>query len=200
MHSSRDDKYKHIIDTAAELFDNYGYGASMDSISKRANVSKQTLYVYFKNKEALYEHYMKEKCFKLPLTEIVLDRAKPIDEALFSFAQKYHLQQLQPKAIHLYQHAVGQISSYPEFPAMYLQYDPKQTLETVSRYLEDKVIEGTILLNNSSTESAIQLLLMFQGKAVHWRRLGIEIDMNEKQRDIYLKNCIDMFLNNKYIM
>ncbi len=45
----------HIIETAADLFGEYGYnGVRMEDIAVRAGVAKGTLYLYFKNKDDLF--------------------------------------------------------------------------------------------------------------------------------------------------
>lgn len=59
--SLKDSKRKAIEDSARELFDSYGYKAvSMDQIALRANVAKGTLYLYFKDKEDLFYHLVRE--------------------------------------------------------------------------------------------------------------------------------------------
>lgn len=54
-------KRSEIAKAAKELFTNFGYKAvSMDSIAERANVAKGTLYLYFKDKEALFYYLLEE--------------------------------------------------------------------------------------------------------------------------------------------
>lgn len=54
-------KRKEIAQAAKELFTEYGYkSVSMDLIAQKANVAKGTLYLYFKDKEALFYHLASE--------------------------------------------------------------------------------------------------------------------------------------------
>lgn len=51
-----------IIEKARELFQQYGYKkVSMDEIANKANVTKKTIYSYFKDKEELFKHFIQEE-------------------------------------------------------------------------------------------------------------------------------------------
>ena len=56
------DKKELVILKARELFSNYGYRkVSMDEIARSANVTKKTVYSYFKDKDSLFEYFVKEE-------------------------------------------------------------------------------------------------------------------------------------------
>lgn len=51
-----------VIQTARELFTKYGYKkVSMDEIAKEANVTKKTIYTYFKDKESMFQYFVIEE-------------------------------------------------------------------------------------------------------------------------------------------
>ena len=55
-------KEEQIINVARELFTTYGYKrVSMDEIAKCANVTKKTVYSYFKSKEELLKFFINEE-------------------------------------------------------------------------------------------------------------------------------------------
>ena len=55
-------KQEQIINVARRLFSKYGYKrVSMDEIAKEANVTKKTLYSYFKSKEELLKYFINEE-------------------------------------------------------------------------------------------------------------------------------------------
>src|SRR5215470_7332136 len=63
MRSSVGSKRRQIIDGACRVFLERGFdAASMGEIAREARVSKGTLYVYFKNKEELFEAIVEEQC------------------------------------------------------------------------------------------------------------------------------------------
>jgi len=56
-------KRRQIVDGAREIFLAQGFdAASMNDIARAAGVSKGTLYVYFKNKEELFEAIVSQEC------------------------------------------------------------------------------------------------------------------------------------------
>ena len=51
-----------IINSARDLFTKYGYKkVSMDEIALKADVTKKTVYSYFKDKDSLFEYFIKEE-------------------------------------------------------------------------------------------------------------------------------------------
>ena len=63
VRSSEGPKCRQIIDGACRVFLERGFdAASMGEIAREARVSKGTLYVYFKNKEELFEAIVEEQC------------------------------------------------------------------------------------------------------------------------------------------
>ena len=59
-------KEEQIIQTAKELFTKYGYKrVSMDEIAKKANVTKKTIYRYFKSKEELLKYYINQEILNM---------------------------------------------------------------------------------------------------------------------------------------
>lgn len=55
-------KKQQIIEAARKLFTMYGYRkVSMDEIAREANVTKKTIYTYFKDKEELYQYFVLEE-------------------------------------------------------------------------------------------------------------------------------------------
>ena len=59
-------KKEQIIEVARELFHKYGFKkVSMDEIAKSANVTKKTIYSYFKSKEELLEYFIQEEILNM---------------------------------------------------------------------------------------------------------------------------------------
>lgn len=60
------DKKNIVIETARELFIKYGYSkVTMDEIAKLANVTKKTIYSYFKDKETLFLYFINEELINM---------------------------------------------------------------------------------------------------------------------------------------
>lgn len=59
-------KKEEIINEARKLFNLYGYKkVSMDEVAKKANVTKKTIYSYFKDKEELFKYFIEEELLNI---------------------------------------------------------------------------------------------------------------------------------------
>lgn len=59
-------KKEEVINTARELFTEYGYKkVSMDEIARESNVTKKTIYSYFNDKEAMFKYFVEEELQKM---------------------------------------------------------------------------------------------------------------------------------------
>ena len=78
-------KEEQIIEAARDLFSTYGYKrVSMDEIAKKANVTKKTVYSYFKSKEDLLKYCINDEINKMKKIVEVTEYKK------FSFFKNVH--------------------------------------------------------------------------------------------------------------
>src|SRR5215510_13378788 len=84
-------KRQQIVEGARAIFLAQGFdAASMNDIARAAGVSKGTLYVYFDNKEQLFEAIVEEECFAHAEGVFDLDPADPdVAPALTRFGTAY---------------------------------------------------------------------------------------------------------------
>ena len=74
-----------IIISARNLFSQYGYKkVSMSDIAINANLTKKTIYSYFKTKEELFEYFINEELFKM---KSMVDE---IENSNLDFSNKLH--------------------------------------------------------------------------------------------------------------
>ena len=60
------EKKEVVINTARELFTKYGYKkVSMDEIARTSNVTKKTIYSYFKDKDELFRYFIEEELINM---------------------------------------------------------------------------------------------------------------------------------------
>ena len=70
-------KKEQIIAAARKLFTKYGYKkVSMDEIAREANVSKKTVYAYFKDKEELLKYFIFEELDKMRVAVTNIENKK----------------------------------------------------------------------------------------------------------------------------
>src|SRR3954467_13659308 len=79
-------KRRQILDGARKMFMDLGFdGASMNEIARAAGVSKGTLYVYFADKNRLFEAIMEEEALEQGKVVFNLDPARDAETTLRDF-------------------------------------------------------------------------------------------------------------------
>src|SRR5437773_3761100 len=83
-------KRRQILDGARKVFMDLGFdGASMGEIARSAGVSKGTLYVYFTDKNRLFEAIVEEEMSDQQKVAFNLDPERDVDTTLREFGQAY---------------------------------------------------------------------------------------------------------------
>ena len=83
-------KRRQILDGAREVFMDLGFdGASMNEIARAAGVSKGTLYVYFADKNRLFEAMIEDEAFAKAKTAYNLDPGRDVETTLREFGRAY---------------------------------------------------------------------------------------------------------------
>jgi len=83
-------KRRQILDGARKVFMDLGFdGASMGEIARSAGVSKGTLYVYFADKNRLFEAIVEEEAFEQGKVAFNFDPERDIATTLRQFGQAY---------------------------------------------------------------------------------------------------------------
>ena len=83
-------KRRQILDGARTVFLNLGFdGASMGEIARAAGVSKGTLYVYFADKNGLFEAIVEQECLEQGGATFNFDPARDVETTLRDFGQAY---------------------------------------------------------------------------------------------------------------
>lgn len=194
MSSRSEKKRTQILEAAGQLFTEQGYGVSMDSVAKLANVSKQTVYAHFRTKDILFETCVQSKCVSNQIDENAFNADAPLREALVGFGLRFQAMLMEPVVQQTFRNAVSQLDTHPQLAEIYLQSGPKKTTQVLGDFLQAKHDKGEITLKLSAEDSAMQLLLMFHGRAVYWGFLGASSHESEPQRLAYIQDCVELFL------
>src|SRR6202165_549028 len=83
-------KRRQILDGARKVFMDLGFdGASMGEIARSAGVSKGTLYVYFTDKNRLFEAIVEQESLEQGKLAFNFDPARDVTTTLMDFGQAY---------------------------------------------------------------------------------------------------------------
>nr|WP_152819962.1 TetR/AcrR family transcriptional regulator [Vibrio sp. B1Z05] len=179
---------------AGQLFAEHGYRVSMDAISKAANVSKQTVYAHFGTKDALFETCIQSKCITHRINDSEFDYQLPLQQMLVEFGMRFQNMLLEDGVKQTYRNAISQLDTHPDLASMYLESGPKTTITTLSHYLTKKLAQQSLTLMTPVEDAAMQLLLLFHGRAVYFANLGENCQESDEQRKVYIQSCVELFI------
>ena len=142
-----------VLEAAAKVFLSGGYlGASMDEISDLAGVSKQTVYTYFSNKEALFA------AMALALSNEANDRVHNNvaefgeDDDLEGYLVCYAVRQLEvvltPRILQLRRLVIGEVGRFPELGAALYAGGPGRAIASLAATFERLADRGALSVHD----------------------------------------------------
>lgn len=146
LESTYDGRELRILESARDLFLEQGYAAtSMDQVATRARISKTTLYTRFPSKEVLFEATIRWRCSAHGMVftpESFRDDA--IADALVAIARRFLDLLDSPEAIRIEQVVIGESVRFPEVARIFVEAAPAQTVQTVSAFMADAIMQGKL--------------------------------------------------------
>ena len=174
------DVRERIVQSAIECFSKYGFDRSrMDDIAKTADLSKGTLYLYFKSKEDLFYDICENnlKIIKEQLSEIFATKK----EDLVSDAERFYenLQRIENKGSEkVFFEIVAESARNPKLQRILYEQRTK-IFDVVKEYLDLQVEKGFFRKDIDTEAIASGLVALYNGLAVS-KFLGISGNLNKK--------------------
>jgi TetR/AcrR family transcriptional regulator, mexJK operon transcriptional repressor len=142
-----------VLEAAAKVFLSGGYlGASMDEIADLAGVSKQTVYTYFSNKEALFA------AMASALSNEASDRVQNSvaefgeDDDLEGYLVGYAVRQLEvvltPRILQLRRLVIGEVGRFPELGAALYAGGPGRAIASLAPTFERLADRGALSVHD----------------------------------------------------
>jgi AcrR family transcriptional regulator len=153
------DKRATILEAAASVFLGGGYlGASMDDIAALAGVSKQTIYVYFSSKEALFAA-MAAALSNQTSDRVHNDVADYRDgDDLAGYLTDYAVRQLQlvltPRILQLRRLVIGEVGRFPELGAALYGGGPGRAIAALAALFERLAARGLLAVRDPAVAAA----------------------------------------------
>jgi AcrR family transcriptional regulator len=155
-------KRRQILNGASKVFMDLGFdGASMGEIARAAGVSKGTLYVYFADKNRLFEAIVEEETIEQSKVAFNFDPERDVPTALREFGQAYIQLLCRPGGGSAIRTVMAIAERMPEVGRRYYAHVLEKTIGRLAAYLETRVQAGEVAIDDC-TLAASQFMLMCQ--------------------------------------
>ncbi|KQW22050.1 TetR family transcriptional regulator [Afipia sp. Root123D2] len=162
--SGEDDnaKRRQILDGARRVFMELGFdGASMGEIARAAGVSKGTLYVYFADKNALFEAIVEQECLEQGKFAFDFDPTKDVETTLKNFGRAYIEVLCRPDGGSAVRTVMAIAERKPELGRRFYERVLAHTINRLAGYLDARAKENDLTIDNSQLAAA-QFMMMCQ--------------------------------------
>jgi AcrR family transcriptional regulator len=155
-------KRRQILDGARKVFMNLGFdGASMGEIARAAGVSKGTLYVYFVDKNRLFEAIVEEEALGHGQVEFNFDPARDVPTTLPEFGHAYIALLCRPGGGSAIRTVMAIAERMPDVGRRYYERVLENTINRLAAYLDARVKVGELAIDDCQL-AASQFMLMCQ--------------------------------------
>jgi AcrR family transcriptional regulator len=139
-------KRKQIIDGARRIFINMGFdAASMNDITREAGVSKGTIYVYFANKEELFEALIEDERNTIFANLYdALEGDGDVRETLIRYGIALARKITSPTVLRAQRTVIGICERMPELGVRFYERGPKRGHDKLATYLTRAVEKGLL--------------------------------------------------------
>jgi AcrR family transcriptional regulator len=148
-------KRRQILDGARKVFMNLGFdGASMGEIARSAGVSKGTLYVYFADKNRLFEAIVEQEQLEQGKELFNLDPARDAETTLREFGRAYVLILCRPGGGSAVRTVMAIAERMPDVGRRFYEHVLQKTIGRLADYLAAQVESGDLAIDDCELAAA----------------------------------------------
>jgi AcrR family transcriptional regulator len=184
-------KEQSIIEAATAEFLKHGFSAaSVNVIAERANVSKRTLYRYYRSKEDLFRAVIIDDCHELMGSVSQFGNRSP-RETLTAFGRSYVRLVTLAESLDLYRIVITEIERSPSLGLSFLAGGSENTTEELAAYLTKEVAAGRLRIANPRIAAD-----QFQGMVLGSLRLRAFLGqrLTDAEIDSWVEQAVSLFL------
>ena len=155
-------KRRQILDGARAVFLELGFdGASMGEIARAAGVSKGTLYVYFADKNRLFEAIVEQECLEQGKAIFNFDPDRDATTTLREFGQAYIQMLCRPGNGSAIRTVMAIAERMPDVGRRFYEMAIAHTIKRLAEYLDAKAKTGQLAIDDCEL-AATQFMQMCQ--------------------------------------
>jgi AcrR family transcriptional regulator len=165
LHTAGEDdsaKRRQILAGASKVFMDLGFdGASMGEIARAAGVSKGTLYVYFADKNRLFEAIVEQTALEQGKVSFNFDPARDVPATLRDFGQTYMQLICRPTEGSAIRTVMAIAERMPDVGRRFYQSVIENRINSLASYLDAHVRSGDLVIEDCR-HAAAQFILVCQ--------------------------------------
>jgi AcrR family transcriptional regulator len=155
-------KRRQILDGARKVFMDLGFdGASMGEIARAAGVSKGTLYVYFDDKNRLFEAIVRQETLEQAKLSFNFDPERDVPTTLRDFGQNYINLICRPGGGSAIRTVMAIAERMPDVGRRYYENVLEKTINNLAHYLETHAAANDVAIEDCQL-AASQFMMMCQ--------------------------------------
>lgn len=189
-------KRKAIIAAATRLFLKNGFGAtSMDDIAKAANVTKQTVYAHFKNKDRLFADIIAAECIRhSPDASMMTDAALPIEQLLVHIGKGFLEMISDPKGLAIHRLVMSEAERKPSLAKLFYETGPKRMNDLLTDYLALQNTRGVLHITNPASAASYFYSLL---KGRYHLRMALKVKPLPSKAELerHVKETVVVFMH-----
>jgi TetR/AcrR family transcriptional regulator of autoinduction and epiphytic fitness len=188
-------RLEEILDIAADVFFSDGFdSASTNTIARRANTSKATLYSRFPTKEDLFLAVIEHRMERIvSVAALALDSEAPPVIALHEFGSNLIRFALTAEQVALIRLISMEAERFPRLAERYFEFGPGNGQKLLTNYMRQSIERG-YLRQGDPQRMAEHFMSLVTGGEVRWFILGLRRKPGSKRLEDHLQAALQAFL------
>jgi len=184
-----------ILAAAMALFLKNGFSkTSMDAIAERADVTKQTIYAHFKNKDYLFECIINELAKKhAPPSDILKDKHISIESRLYEIGLAFLNMVSSKEGIAATQLVIAEAYHHQKLAQHYYESGSRRILEILGQYLKEKNKNGDLNIP-VPLSAASYFFAMLKGNYYLRILLNTKPRPSHGEKEAHVRECVSIFM------
>lgn len=188
------EKQLQILNAASRLFLTEGFSkTSMDNVAQLANVSKQTVYSHFANKNTLFKAVIELKVQQYCLdSPIKTGNISSVKQQLTTFAKQFLKLIQDHDVIAMYKVIISESDANPTVAEMFYETGPRKTIDTLANYFI--AASNSTLENDTAQYFATSFFNMLKGEHYIQRLMGLPLVEREQDHEAFVTTVVNQFI------
>ncbi|MGJ8680475.1 TetR/AcrR family transcriptional regulator [Paraglaciecola sp.] len=190
-----EEKRTNILLAATKSFLEFGYSqTSMNLVANEAQVSKQTVYSHFSNKDALFSAVIEFKCAEYQLDKSHLQQGNfALKEIMLGIGEQFSSLMQDPQVTAMYRVLIGEVNANPHVAELFYEAGPQYAINALGAFIEND--PAYKLSQDEARYWACAFFNLLKGDSHMRSLLGLPFKMSKQEQIDEVKKVTDIILS-----